>query len=128
MVKKESSRSFGQGKKMQGIDTFLQEYMRSDDFRALVDGDCKFNSPVTLTYAIERLAIVHVKLWMLEDQVRNDKFSDEQIGVLKRKIDYLNGVVRPRLVAAIGEIFAKAVKEGNEELVREPNIKDYKAR
>lgn len=30
--------------------------------------------------------------------------------------------------SSIGEIFAKAVKEGNEDLVREPNLKDYKAR
>ena len=113
---------------MQSLDAFLNEYMQTDEFRSLVEGDCDFNPPVTLTYAMERLAIVHVKLWNLEDEVRNDKFSDEQIGVLKRKIDYLNGVIRPRLVAAIGEIFAKAVKEGNEELVREPNLKDYKAR
>lgn len=113
---------------MKGIDGFLHDYMRTDEFRHLVENDCAFNPPVTLTYALERLAIVHVKLWNLEDQVRNDKFSDEQIGMLKRKIDYLNGVVRPRLIAAVGEIFAKAVKEGNEELVREPNMKDYKAR
>ncbi len=113
---------------MQGLDHFLREYMQTDKFRSLVDGDCEFTPPVTLTYALERLAIVHTKLFMLEDQVRNDQFSDEQIGVLKRKIDYFNGVVRPRLNAAIGEIFAKAVKEGNEDLVREPNLKDYKAR
>lgn len=113
---------------MDSIDGFLRDYMQTDKFRHLVETDCSFNSPVTLTYALERLAIVHVKLWMLEDQVRNDKFSDEQIGILKRKIDYLNGVQRPRLVAAIGEIFAKAVKEGHEELVREPNLKDYTPR
>jgi hypothetical protein len=113
---------------MQGIDDFLKEYMATDAFKALVDQDCSFNSPVTLTYALERLSIVHVKLWNLEDEVRNDKLSNEQIGVLKRKIDYLNGVVRPRLVAGIGELFAQAVREGNEELVREPNMKDYEAR
>ena len=113
---------------MQDIDELIHKYMRTDEFRALVDGDCDFNPPVTLTYALERLSIVHVKLWHLEDQVRDDSLSDAEIGQLKRKIDYLNGVVRPRLVAAIGEIFAKGVKEGNEELVREPNFKDYKAR
>lgn len=113
---------------MKGVDDYLREYMRTDEFRSVVETDCAFNSPVTLTYALERLAIVHVKLWMLEDQVRNPDLSDEQIGVLKRKIDYLNGVMRPRLIAGLGEIFAKAVKEGNEELVREPNLKDYKAR
>lgn len=113
---------------MQGLDNFLREYMQTDEFRALVDGECAFNPPVTLTYALERLAIVHTKLFMLEDAVRNDQLTDAQIGVLKRKIDYLNGQIRPRLNAAIGEIFAKAVKEGNEELVREPNLKDYQAR
>lgn len=113
---------------MKGIDGFLKEYIATDEFRHLVESDCSFNPPVTLTYALERLAIVHVKLWNLEDDVRNDKLSDEQIGVIKRKIDYMNGVIRPRLVAAIGEIFAKAVKEGNEELVREPNLKDYEAK
>ena len=113
---------------MNHLDGFLKQYRETDEFRHLVVGDCDFNPPVTLTYAMERLLILHTKLFMLEDQVRNDKFTDEQIGVLKRRIDYFNGVVRPRLLAGLGEIFAKAVKEGNEELVREPNLKDYQAR
>jgi len=113
---------------MNNIDKLLHDYMRTDEFRELVDGECDFNPPVTLTYALERLSIVHVKLWHLEDQVRDRTLTDAEVGALKRRIDYLNGVVRPRLVAAIGEIFAKGVKEGNEELVREPNLKDYEAR
>jgi hypothetical protein len=113
---------------MKNIDNLLLSYMSTAEFRALVEKEFDFTPPVTLTYALERLAIIHVKLWMLEDQVRDESASNEQIGVLKRKIDYLNGVQRPRLVAAIGEIFAQAVKIGNEELVREPDLKDYKAR
>jgi len=113
---------------MQDISNFLRDYMATPEFRSRVESDCSFNSPVTLTYALERLAILHVKLWMLEDQVRNEKLTDAMIGEIKRKIDYLNGVMRPRLIAGLGDIFAKAVKEGNEELVREPNLKDYKAR
>ena len=113
---------------MKGIDKFIAEFMATDEFRSLVEGDCAFNPPVTLTYALERLAIIHVKLWNLEDQVRNEALPVEQIGILKRRIDYLNGVCRPRLIAAIGEIFAKAVKTGNTDLVAEPNMKDYEAR
>ena len=113
---------------MKNIDELLADYMQSAEFTEALDKDVEFESPVTLTYALERMAIVHVKLWNLEDAVRDESLSDEEIGKLKRKIDYLNGVQRPRIVAAIGEIFAKAVKEGNEELVREPNMKDYKAR
>lgn len=113
---------------MKDISNFLKEYMDTPGFRNKVESECDFNTPVTLTYALERLAILHVKLWMLEDQVRNELLTDAMVGELKRKIDYLNGVQRPRLIAGLGEIFAKAVKEGNEELVREPNLKDYKAR
>ena len=114
---------------MHGLDTYIKQYMQTDSFRAMVaDEDLVFNPPVTLTYAIERLAIIHVKLWNLEDQVRNERLTDAMVGEIKRKIDHLNGVARPRLVAGLGEILAKAVKEGNKELVREPNFKDYKAR
>lgn len=113
---------------MKSVDEYLYEFLRSPECKALVENECDFNPPVTLTYALERLAIVHVKLWMLEDQVRNELLTDAMVGEIKRKIDHLNGVMRPRLIAGLGEIFAKAVKEGNEELVREPNLKDYKAR
>jgi hypothetical protein len=110
------------------VDDYLYTFMRQGAFRDLLSKDLDFNPPVTLAYALERLTILHCKLWMLEDQVRNTLLTDAEIGVLKRKIDYLNGIVRPRIVDAVGEIFAKAVKEHNEDLVREPNMKDYKAR
>lgn len=113
---------------MKGIDNYIQAYMQTLEFRQILDTNCNFTPPVTLTYAIERLAIIHVKLWMLEDEVRDEKLTNEEVGEIKKKIDYLNGVIRPRLIAGLGEIFAKAVKEGNEDLVREPNLKDYKAR
>ncbi len=114
---------------MHDLDTYIKQYMRSYEFRDMIEyKDLTFNPPVTLTYAIERLAIIHVKIWMLEDEVRNEKLTDAMVGEIKRRIDHLNGVMRPRLMAGLGEILAKAVKEGNEELVREPNFKDYKAR
>jgi hypothetical protein len=114
---------------MKEIDSALYEFMRSDKCQDMIEyKDLSFNTPVTLTYALERLAIVHIRLWVLEDQVRDKTLLDAQIGNLKRRIDYLNGTVRPRLIAGIGEIFAKAVKDGNEELVREPDFKDYRAR
>lgn len=114
---------------MQQLDQLIHSFLRSDTFRELLAQDLDASTtPITLTYLIERLVITHVKLFMMEDQVRDPNLTDAQIGAIKRKIDYWNGVQRPRLVEGIGEIIAKAVKTGNEELVREPNLKDYKPR
>lgn len=113
---------------MRSIDEAFYEYIRSDECKALVEQECEFNPPVTMTYALERLIITHIKLWNLEDQVRNPNFSDEQIGKLKRKIDYLNGEIRPRLMESLGEILVRAVQKNDAGLVAEPNFKDYKAR
>jgi hypothetical protein len=114
---------------MEKIDEFIHEFIRSDKFKERLQEEVVLRvQPITLTYLIERLIITHVKLFMLEDKVRDTTLSDEEIGRLKRKIDYWNGCNRPDLVEGIGELFAKAVKEGNERLVREPNLKDYRAR
>jgi uncharacterized protein DUF4254 len=114
---------------MDQVDKLIREILTSPSFKEHLQGDIDLRmSPVTLTYLIERLIITHVKLYMMEDQVRNTNLTDAQVGEIKRRIDYWNGVQRPRLVEGIGEIFARAVKDGNEELVREPNLKDYKAR
>jgi len=114
---------------MDQVDKLIKEIIACPAFKEKLQGDFHIHvTPITLTYLIERLVITHVKLYMMEDQVRNTNLTDAQVGEIKRRIDYWNGVQRPRLVEGIGEIFAKAVKEGNEELVREPNLKDYKAR
>lgn len=113
---------------MKSIDEHLYDFLRSSECKALVEAKCEFNPPVTLTYALERLTIIHVKLWHLEDQVRNPDLSDAQVGELKRRIDYLNGQIRPRLVQSLGEIIVRAVQSNDVGLVAEPNFKDYKAR
>ena len=113
---------------MEQVDKLIHDFLRSRMGKELTVISDQSLPPITLTYLIERLVITHVKLFMMEDQVRDPKLTDAEVGAIKRKIDYWNGVQRPRLVEGIGEILAKAVKTGNEELVREPNLKDYKAR
>jgi hypothetical protein len=110
------------------IDKFLHMYLRSDDFKKKLGQELDGEYPVTLTYALERALVSHVKIYMLENEVRNSTLCNAEIGELKRKIDYQNGKVRPMLVAAIGDMLAKAVKEAREDLVKEPNMKDYKNR
>jgi hypothetical protein len=113
---------------MEGLDSYIKEYMASPEFSCLVEKELDFTPPITLTYLIERLIITHIKLYVMENKVRDKNLTDAEIGQIKRKIDFWNGIQRPRLVEGIGEVLAKAVKEGNEALVKEPNSKDYKSR
>lgn len=55
----------------------------------------------TLPEVIEKLVILHVRLWHLEDRSR-DTEDDSERGAIKAKIDHCNGVIRPRLLQAIG--------------------------
>lgn len=112
---------------MRNLDKHLDDFMRSPEFREKVESDHILFTvpPVSLTYALERLTIVHVRLWMLEDEARRADITDAKLGEVKRRIDWLNGHVRPRLVESIGQMLAAAVKTGNEDLVREPNFKNY---
>ena len=111
---------------MKHLDQYIHDYMRTDEFRRLVEKELDFTTPITIADALERLLIIHCRVWNIENEIRTEELAAERVVELRQKISYLNGVTRPRLVAAIGEIFAKAVKDGNEELVREPNVKNYK--
>lgn len=113
---------------MDKVDQYIYDFLRSDRFDDLLHNVKEVEFPVTLTYAIERLLVTHVKLFMLEDQVRDPDLSDEEIGAIKRKIDYWNGVQRPRLISALGRMMAAAVMEDDYDIIEEPNLKDYKAR
>lgn len=110
---------------MKNFDDHIYNYMRSDEFRELVARDIDFTTPITVADALERLLIIHCKIWNIEDEVRQEGITLDKIAELRQKISYLNGVTRPRLVAAIGEMLARAVRDRNEELVREPNLKNY---
>lgn len=113
---------------MKDVDKYIYDFVRSEEFKTLLGHDVSTTWPVTMTYAIERLIITHVKLFMMEDQVRDKNLSDEEVGKIKRKIDYWNGVVRPRLIGALGEMMADAVLNKDPDIIKEPNLKDYKAR
>jgi hypothetical protein len=113
---------------MDKVDQYIYDFLRSERFNDLLRNVEEVEFPVTLTYAIERLLVTHVKLFMLEDQVRDKNLSDEEIGQIKRKIDYWNGVQRPRLISALGRMMAEAIMEDNRDIIEEPNLKDYKAR
>jgi hypothetical protein len=72
---------------------------------------------------IEKLAIIHIRMWMLEDAIQAAK-SDTEIADLKRKCDICFKVKRPRYVQAINLMVDTAIKQ-NRSLV-EDSVKLYK--
>jgi len=82
-----------------GIDSLIEQLVDENAKKRASDPE---NVIVTesLPEVLEKLVILHVRLWNLEDRSR-DTDDDSERGAIKRKIDYCNGVIRPRLLQAI---------------------------
>lgn len=72
---------------------------------------------------VEKLAILHIRTWMLEDAIQEAK-TDEEIADLKRKIDICFKSKRPKLVQAINLLVDDAISQNKG--LREDSVKLYK--
>ena len=72
---------------------------------------------------VEKLCILHIRTWMLEDAAQ-EATTDEELGALKRKIDICFKQKRPKLVQAINRQVSDAIIN-NTSLV-EDSVKLYK--
>jgi hypothetical protein len=85
--------------------------------------DTEYIATDNLGEIIEKLVILHIRTWMLEDQLPLAK-DDAEIGVLKRKIDICFKVKRPKFVQAINALIEDAIL--HEKSLREDTVKLYK--
>jgi len=72
---------------------------------------------------IEKLAILHCRMWYLEDRIGVAE-TDEEVASLKRKIDICFKDKRPRYVEALNRMIDKAIKDGKS--LEEDSVKLYK--
>lgn len=72
---------------------------------------------------IEKLSILHCRMWYLEDAIADAK-TDEEVATLKRKIDICFKDKRPRLVEALNIMMNDSIIN-NKSLV-EDSVKHYK--
>jgi len=72
---------------------------------------------------VEKLSILHIRTWMLEDAIQEAK-TDEEIADLKRKIDICFKSKRPKLVQAINLLVDDAIFQNKG--LREDSVKLYK--
>ena len=85
--------------------------------------DTEYIATDNLGEIIEKLAIIHIRMWMLEDAIQ-EATSDEQIAELKRKCDICFKVKRPKFVQAINVLVDDAIANGKS--LREDSVKLYK--
>ena len=72
---------------------------------------------------LEKLAILHIRTWHLEDAMQSAK-TDSELADLKRKVDICFKVKRPKLVAALNAIIDDAITKNKS--LREDSVKLYK--
>lgn len=72
---------------------------------------------------LEKLAILHIRTWHLEDAMQEAK-SDQELADLKRKVDICFKVKRPKLVAALNAMIDDAIAHNKS--LREDSVKLYK--
>lgn len=72
---------------------------------------------------IEKLSILHCRMWYLEDAISESK-SDSEIAELKKKIDICFKIKRPKYVEAINRMIDNSIANGKS--LVEDSVKYYK--
>ena len=85
--------------------------------------DAEYIATDNLGEVVEKLAIIHIRMWMLEDAIQAAK-TDEEIAELKRKCDICFKVKRPKFVQAVNLLVDDAI--ANNKSLREDSVKLYK--
>jgi hypothetical protein len=85
--------------------------------------DIEYIETDNLGEIIEKLAILHIRTWMLEDLITTAK-TDQEVANLKRKIDICFKIKRPKLVQAINILVENSII--NNRSLREDSVKLYK--
>ena len=85
--------------------------------------DSEYVATDNLGEIVEKLANIHIRMWMLEDAIQGAK-TDEEIAELKRKCDICFKVKRPKYVQAINKLVDDAIVYNKS--LREDSVKLYK--
>lgn len=105
------------------VDSVLDDIRNADRWNPLVMPNSTYIATDNLGEVIEKLSIIHIRMWMLEDAIQTAK-SDEEIAELKRKCDICFKVKRPKYVQAINILVEDAIKTNKS--LREDSVKLYK--
>lgn len=81
----------------------------------------------TLGEVIEKFLILHIRIWNLEDAagIAASEGDAESLMVLRRKLDECDKVMRPRLMAAMGQMLEEVIFGDRFDLLRSEDVKRY---
>lgn len=112
---------------MTKIGNLIEECIKETVDNVLFSGkeipDVEYVETDNLGEVVEKLSILHIRTWMLEDAIQEAE-TDSEIADLKRKIDICFKVKRPRLVQAINLLVDNAIAQNKS--LREDSVKLYK--
>lgn len=108
--------------------TFLDDFIKKRvsevlDKKEIPEEPAQYIETDNLAEVVEKLVILHIRMWMLEDTMREAK-TDEEIATIKKKCDICFKVKRPRYVEAINLMVDNAIEGGRS--LREDSVKLYK--
>jgi hypothetical protein len=86
--------------------------------------DVEYVETDNLGEVVEKLSILHTRMWMLEDMI-SASTTDEELADLKRKIDICFKIKRPRLVQALNLLVDNSIAYNKS--LREDSVKVYKS-
>lgn len=102
------------------IQKFVTEILKRDSTSS---DNSEFIETDNFAEVVEKLCILHCRMWYLEDQISYAK-EDSEIAALKKKIDICFKVKRPKLVQALNKLIEGAVLQGKS--LHEESVKLYK--
>ena len=111
------------------ISSMLDMVLREHVYNLLTNKSLVFGDPPDYAASdnfgelLEKLAILHIRTWHLEDAMQAAK-SDEELAELKRKVDICFKIKRPKLVAALNAMIDDAIVHNKS--LREDSVKLYK--
>jgi hypothetical protein len=86
--------------------------------------DIQYIATDSISEIIEKLIIINIRIWMLEDAIQEAK-TDAEIADLKRKIDISSKIKRPKFIEAINLMIDDCIRNKNKSLV-EGSVKLYR--
>jgi len=111
------------------LDELVKENINTYKKKALSDQDFLYTyvGTETIGEVIEKLLILNIRVWILEDLAAEAKLGNNDFSYteLKKKLDVCFKIKRPKLVTVLNQMF-KMLQEGNEGVCEDGNIKLYK--